>query len=82
MKRWHWITLAILFAASVVAGFLGHYEPGHGHWWDAIPAFYAIYGLAGSAALIYLSWLLGKKVLQRGEDYYEALEDRTPGEEE
>ena len=86
MKQWHWITLALLVAVSIIAGLLGHHEPGHGHWWDAIPGFYAFYGIAGSCAIIYLSWLLGRKMLHRDEDYYhlddEDAEKRDDDEEE
>ena len=88
MKQWHWITLAILVVTSMVAG-LGHQEPDHGHWWDAIPGFYAVYSIAGSCAVIYLARLLGRWLLQRDEDYYypvdgdsdEQAEDRMQAEE-
>jgi len=74
VKQWHWITLAILVVISMVAGLLGHHEPGQGHWWDAIPGFYAVYGFAGSCAVIYLARLLGRWFLQRDEDYYYPVE--------
>jgi len=82
VKRVHWIALAILVAASIVAGFLGHHEPGHGHWWDAIPGFYALYGFAGSALLIFLSRMAGRKFLEREEDYYESSDEVVHEEEE
>ena len=81
MRQWHWITMALLVVVSIIAGLLGHHEPGHGHWWDAIPGFYAFYGIAGSCAIIYLSWLLGRKLLQRDEDYYNPV-DRDSEEKE
>lgn len=44
---------------------------GHGHWWDAIPAFYAFFGFAGGVFLSYAAKFLAKRVIQRKEGYYD-----------
>jgi hypothetical protein len=40
-------------------------------WWHGIPAFYALFGFAGSVLLVAVAKILGKWLLQRGEDYYD-----------
>jgi hypothetical protein len=70
MKRWHWIALGLLTAASAVAEFMG--EPKHGPWGN-IPAFWAIFGFAGCVVIIIASKAIGKRLLQRREDYYDGL---------
>ncbi len=72
--------LGILVVVSIVAG-LGYHEPGLRHWWDAIPGFYAGYGIAGSCAVIYLAWLLGRWLLQRDEDYYDSVDEGSGRED-
>ncbi|HUU38353.1 MAG TPA: hypothetical protein VMW46_09150 [Candidatus Desulfaltia sp.] len=42
-----------------------------GHWWDAIPAFYALFGFAGGLFLSYGAKFLAKRFLQRKEGYYD-----------
>lgn len=69
MKTWHWIVLAVLTAASLVAEFSMEH---HGdHWWSSIPAFYILYGFVGCVVIIFFSKALGKLVLQKKEDYYD-----------
>lgn len=67
MKRWHWVALALLALASVAAQFSAeaHYA------WERIPAFFAIYGFVGCLLIIYVSKWVGKRFLQRDEDYYD-----------
>lgn len=67
MKRWHWVALALLALASVVAQLSAeaHYV------WERIPAFFAIYGFIGCLLIIYVSKWVGKRFLQRDEDYYD-----------
>jgi len=83
--------MGLLLLASIVAGLLAHHEPAPGHWWDGVAGFYAVYGLVGCILVVVGSRLLGKMVLERREDYYEAAEGSrrgtgdgqdSPGEEE
>ncbi len=64
-----WIALAALVLLSVVAEVT--IVEDHGHWWNAIPAFYALFGLVGCIAIILISKWLGKVLLQRREEYYD-----------
>jgi len=70
MKNWHWITLAAITAASIAFQFWGP-KSAHPHAWDIVPAFYAIFGFAGCILIIVVSKALGKKWLQKREDYYD-----------
>ncbi len=69
MKTWHWIALGLVTALSVAAQLIGpdtlHY------WWDKVPGFWAVFGLAGTALLVGGAMLWGKKVVLRKEDYYD-----------
>ncbi|MDZ7690576.1 MAG: hypothetical protein U5K69_05480 [Balneolaceae bacterium] len=70
MKTWHWIALGILFLISLILEFvyLADYSS---HWWNHIPAFYAIWGFVGCVAIIYISKWLGKLFILSDEDYYD-----------
>lgn len=63
MKVWHWMVLAAVFAATVVASHLD--DPEH------FPAFSAVFGLVGAIVLLLLAKAVGKKLLMRKEDYYD-----------
>ncbi|GIX46775.1 MAG: hypothetical protein KatS3mg131_0986 [Candidatus Tectimicrobiota bacterium] len=65
MRRW----LVFSFLAALVAAerFVHAHHP---FWWQALPAFALVYGLAGSVVLIYTAAGLGHGWLQRREDYY------------
>lgn len=39
--------------------------------WAALPTFYAVYGFLSCAVIVFVSKLLGKLWLQKGEDYYD-----------
>ncbi|HDQ39668.1 MAG TPA: hypothetical protein ENN39_01365 [Desulfonatronum sp.] len=68
MKKVHWIILAVITAVSLIA----QYSTGeHHHWWDLIPGFYAIYGFVGCILIVKISKWYGKKIVFRGEDYYD-----------
>ncbi|MFP8487812.1 hypothetical protein ACKGJO_01840 [Gracilimonas sp. Q87] len=71
MKTWHWIALGVVFIISLVLefGFMKIKSP---HWWNSIPAFYAIWGFLGTVVIIYISKWLGKLFIFRDEDYYDA----------
>ncbi|MEL7835200.1 hypothetical protein [Fodinibius sp. Rm-B-1B1-1] len=70
MKKWHWIALGIVFLISLILEFtfLADYDS---HWWNHIPAFYAIWGFVGCVAIIYISKWLGKFFILSDEDYYD-----------
>ena len=70
MKNWHWTVLGILLIASLILEFtyLADYDS---HWWNSVPAFYALWGGLGSAALIFISKGLGKFFILSDEDYYD-----------
>jgi hypothetical protein len=70
MKTWHWITLAVLTLATLVAEFtaLSGYDA---HWWNAIPGFYIIWGFIGCVLIVVVSKWIGYALLFRREDYYD-----------
>lgn len=41
------------------------------YWWDNVPGFYAIFALASTLALLYLSNKIADLFLRRKEDYYD-----------
>jgi hypothetical protein len=70
MKTIHWIILGIIFVITLVLEFtvLAGYDS---HWWNAIPAFYAIFGFVMCLALIYSAKFIAKKILNRDINYYD-----------
>jgi len=73
MKRLWPLFAALAAAASLVVElFFMHHEPGHSHWWNEIPGFFILFGFFGCAIIILFAKTLGKKVLDRPEDYYDA----------
>ena len=72
MKRWHWISLAVLMAGSSVVERILAPDPHHSsHWWSHLPGFYGLFGFVGCIGIIVVSKLLGKKWLQKDEHYYD-----------
>ncbi len=65
-----WIVLGILFLITLGFEFtvLADYDS---HWWNAIPAFYAIWGLIGCVVIVYVAKFISKKFLNREIDYYD-----------
>jgi hypothetical protein len=72
LKRRYWIALGLVTLISVLAEFAVPTDPAHAHWWDPIPAFYAWFGLGGCILLVIVAKALGKWLLQKREDYYDA----------
>lgn len=70
MKTWHWIALGVVFVISLILEF-GFMSEHGSHWWNHIPAFYAIWGFIGCVAIIYISKWLGKLFILSDEDYYD-----------
>jgi hypothetical protein len=70
MKTIHWIILGIILVITLALEFtvLAGYDS---HWWNAIPAFYAIFGFVMCLALIYSAKFIAKKLLNRDINYYD-----------
>ena len=70
MKKWHWVALGVLTVISLILEFtfLADYDS---HWWNSIPAFYAIWGFLSCIVIIYVSKWLGKLLIFRKENYYD-----------
>ena len=73
MKKWHWLILALITLATLVAEFVFLADYPKEHWWSYIPAFYIFWGFVGCAGIIFISKWIGKLLLQKKEDYYDAL---------
>ncbi len=70
MKRWLYAGLAVVALSEIAAPRLFHAEPGH-FWFEDLPAWGSIYGLAACVVIIVASKLLGKLWLVRPENYSE-----------
>ena len=68
MKRHHWVLVAVLVVATLVAERFVHHE--HDYWFHHIPGFFVAYGFVGCVAIVYLSKWYGKYAAQRDQDYY------------
>jgi len=70
MKNWHWIVLGILFLVTLVLEFtyLADYDS---HWWNSVPAFYALFGFIGCIAIIYVAKFIAKNIVNRDINYYD-----------
>ncbi len=71
IKRWSYIGLAAVALAEIVLPLIFH--NGHSHFWfENVPAWGSLYGLASCVAIIVVSKFLGKVWLMRREDYYDS----------
>jgi hypothetical protein len=70
MKNWHWIVLGILFLITLVLEFtyLADYDS---HWWNSVPAFYALFGFIGTVVIVYVAKFIAKKIVNRDINYYD-----------
>lgn len=70
MKNWHWIVLGILFLVTLIFEFtyLSDYDS---HWWNAIPAFYALFGFISCTIIIYVGKFIAKNIVNRDINYYD-----------
>jgi predicted tellurium resistance membrane protein TerC len=60
------VAFVVLLALGAVLG-----VPEHPHfWWEAIPDFYAGFGVAAAVFLVAVVRRLGERLLQRPENYY------------
>ncbi len=78
IKRWFYVGLfAVVLAEGALAlaqNFLPEmFDSEHSHFWfEGVPAFGSLYGLASCVAIIVVSKFLGKVWLMRPEDYYDS----------
>jgi len=73
VKRWFYWCLAAIVLAEIIALLLILWSGHRPHvWFEWIPAFGSLYGLASCVAIIVVSKFLGKKWLMRREDYYDS----------
>jgi len=70
MKNWHWIILGLLFLVTLVLEFtyLADYDS---HWWNSVPAFYALFGFISCIVIIYFAKFIAKKIVNRDINYYD-----------
>jgi len=70
MKNWHWIVLGILFLITLVLEFtyLADYDS---HWWNSVPAFYALFGFIGCVVIVYVAKFIAKNIVNRDINYYD-----------
>jgi hypothetical protein len=70
MKKIHWIILGVLFVITLGFEFttLADYDS---HWWNAIPAFYALFGFVSCVTIIYVAKFIAKKIVNREITYYD-----------
>ena len=72
MKTHQLIILALIAIASFIAEFVFLAGEDHGHWWNHVPGFYAMWGFAGCIVIILVSKWMGKLFIQKKEDYYDS----------
>lgn len=70
MKKIHWIILGVLFVITLGFEFttLADYDS---HWWNAIPAFYAIFGFVICVSIVYVAKFIAKNIVNRDINYYD-----------
>ena len=70
MKKIHWIILGILFVITLGFEFtvLAGYDS---HWWNAIPAFYALFGFVCTVTIVYVAKFIAKNIVNRDFNYYD-----------
>lgn len=67
MKKF-WIIIGIVTVISIALQMLSK----HYYWWEDIPAFYALFGIAGCVLLTYFAKSLIGLIVMKKEDYYDA----------
>lgn len=70
MKNWHWFVLGTLLLVSLIIEFtmLADYDS---HWWNNIPAFYAIWGFVVCVVIIFFAKWISKLFISRNKNYYD-----------
>ncbi len=78
LKRWFYVGLVVVVLAEGALALAQKvlpemFDSEHSHFWfEGIPAWGSLYGLASCVAIIIVSKFLGKVWLMRREDYYDA----------
>ncbi|HLA04615.1 MAG TPA: hypothetical protein VJZ16_01400 [Syntrophales bacterium] len=72
MNRLRWALLGIVAIISLLGGLAMPHDPVHEAWWNRIPGFFALFGFFGCLLIVVFAKLLGKFLLQKKEDYYDA----------
>ncbi len=78
IKRWFYVGLVVVVLAEGALALAQkvlpeRFESEHSHFWfEGIPAWGSLYGLASCAAIIVVSKFIGKVWLMRREDYYDS----------
>lgn len=70
-RRWA-LSVIVVAVISLAAGFATPHDAAHDQWWNLVPAFFALFGLGGCLLIIVFAKALGKALLQKKEDYYDA----------
>lgn len=70
MKRWFYVSLALIALSEFVVPRLFPEEPPH-FWFEDIPAWGSLYGLVSCVVIIQVSKWLGHLWLMRPENYYD-----------
>ena len=68
--RHFYVALGSIALVELTAPYVLDAEPGH-FWFEDLPAWGSLYGLAACAAIIVVSKILGKVWLVRPENYYD-----------
>ena len=70
MKNWQWILMGLLLVVTLILEFtyLADYDS---HWWNAIPAFYALWGIISCMVIIYVAKFVSNNIVKRSPDYYD-----------
>ncbi|MFO7716794.1 hypothetical protein [Desulfosarcina sp.] len=66
MRAWHWIAVALLTVATLIGQFMESR-----YWWEAVPGFFAAFGLVGCWLIIFGAKALGGRLVSKKTDYYE-----------
>lgn len=70
LKRWFYVSLALIVVAEVAAPYVFHEAPAE-FWFENLPAWESVYGLFSCVVIIVGSKLIGKLWLMKREDYYD-----------
>lgn len=71
MTRWSLVIGGVVLVISLVFDILlRDFEHAH-YWWDKVPGFDIIFGFIGVTVIVLISKTLGKKLVQRAEEYYD-----------
>ena len=70
LRRWSYAALAAIALSEIVIRRVVGAEHAH-FWFEDLPAWGSLYGLASCVAIIVVSKLLGKLWFTRPEDYYD-----------